>query len=144
MIIQVGKSSVINTLLGKPLLTTAPITPTSSGAMSTTTTSATEIALPNSAFHSSSTSTPTGISLIDTPGFEYNDPDLSDDEFDEEEEEVDDDEEDEDEEMREMDDEEIQSKQERWDILERLAAKDMLARNMGRVDKVKDSYPLGE
>lgn len=31
-----------------------------------------------------------------------------------------------------------------WDELEQLVARDMLTRNLGRVDKVKDSYPLGE
>ncbi len=39
---------------------------------------------------------------------------------------------------------EMVAPQEKWDVLERFVAKDILTRNLGRVDKIKDPYPLGE
>lgn len=115
---NVGKSSFINTLLGRPVHPTASLTKTS-GTTPTTLTPA-ESVLPLAV------SGPTRISIIDTPGWEFNPPDV-------------------DAEMeRTQEAEAIEEQNKIWDELEQLVARDMLTRNLGRVDKVKDSYPLGE
>jgi len=125
---NVGKSSVLNSLLGKELVKTAPAAPTASSAKSPapTTTACREVEV----------SLPGGLTahLIDTPGWEY----VEDDE----------DEEDPEENIKEMDededDEEDEEDEDKWDALEARVAGDLLRRNLGRVDKVKDVFPLGE
>lgn len=115
---NVGKSSFINTLLGRPVHPTASVTKTSGTTPTTLTPS--ESVLPVSV------SGPNRISIIDTPGWEFNPPDV-------------------DAEMeRTQEAEAIEEQNKIWDELEQLVARDMLTRNLGRVDKVKDSYPLGE
>lgn len=115
---NVGKSSFINTLLGRPVHPTAATAKTSGTAPTTLTPSESVLPL--------SVSGPTRISIIDTPGWEFNPPDV-------------------DAEMeRQEETEEIEEQDAIWDELEQLVARDMLTRNLGRIDKVKDAYPLGE
>lgn len=115
---NVGKSSFINTLLGRPVHPTASTAKTSGTSPTTLTPSESILPL--------SVSGPTRISVIDTPGWEFNPPDV-------------------DAEMeRTQEAEAIEEQNAIWDELEQLVARDMLTRNLGRVDKVKDSYPLGE
>jgi nuclear GTP-binding protein len=111
---NVGKSAVINTLLGRPRLTTAGTIPVSGLAAPTTKVPA-ELGVKVGENE---------VRLIDTPGWEFNPPDV----------------EGEDEEM-DMGEEEDDEK---WAILEGTVARDMLTRNLGRIDKVKDALPLGE
>ncbi|WWC58751.1 uncharacterized protein I303_101295 [Kwoniella dejecticola CBS 10117] len=114
---SVGKTSILNSLLPptRPKHAVAPYIPTATAA---------KIPEPK-------TKAPVEVEIevggekvriIDTPGWEYAE---------------DDDEEDEDEED---DDEEISA--EKWDALESRLAGDLLRRNLGRVDKVKDALPL--
>jgi len=72
------------------------------------------------------------IRVIDTPGWDF-----ADDEDEDEEEEEDDDEEDED---AEIDEEKLK----KWDQLEQTMTGDLLRRNLGRVDRIKDIIPLGK
>lgn len=111
---NVGKSAVINTLLGRPRLATAGTIPVSGIAAPTTKVPA-ELGVKVGENE---------VRLIDTPGWEFNPPDV----------------EGEDEEM-DMGEEEDDEK---WAILEGTVARDMLTRNLGRIDKVKDALPLGE
>jgi nuclear GTP-binding protein len=76
------------------------------------------------------------INLIDTPGWEFNDPDIN------LEGERENDEEEDEEEDADMAD--GLAPAEKWDLLETYVTKDILTRNVGRVDKIKDPYPLGE
>jgi nuclear GTP-binding protein len=111
---NVGKSAVINTLLGKPSLLTAPTLPSSNGVGPTTKVPA-ELALK---------ATDGEVRLIDTPGWEFNPPDVENDDED-------------------MEDEASDEEDGKWAVLEEMVARDMLTRNMGRIDKVKDTLPLG-
>jgi len=70
------------------------------------------------------------IRIIDTPGWDFADDEDEDDE---------DDEEDEDE-----DAEVDEAKLAKWDQMEQLMTADLLRRNLGRVDRIKDIIPLGE
>ncbi|GMK58492.1 hypothetical protein CspeluHIS016_0505240 [Cutaneotrichosporon spelunceum] len=128
---NVGKSAVANALLGADMFKVRPGTLASSSKHPAPTTAAcAEAELPG------------GIRVIDTPGWEYVEEEESDDE--------DDDEDDEDEEGDvEMDDDEDEEDEEKaaamaakWDALEARVAGDLLRRNLGRVDKVKDVFPL--
>ena len=69
-----------------------------------------------------------GIRIIDTPGWDFAD--------DEEDEEEDEEDEDEDAEMDE-------AKLAKWDQMEQKMTADLLRRNLGRVDRIKDIIPLG-
>jgi nuclear GTP-binding protein len=73
------------------------------------------------------------IRVIDTPGWDFAD----DEDEDEEEEEDDEEEEDED---AEIDEEKLK----KWDQLEQTMTGDLLRRNLGRVDRIKDIIPLGK
>lgn len=66
------------------------------------------------------------VSIVDTPGWE-----MVEDEPESDEEEMDEDERDPD-------------MMDKWDLLEERVAGDLLRRNLGRVDKVKDILPLGK
>jgi nuclear GTP-binding protein len=68
------------------------------------------------------------VSIIDTPGWEL----------------VEDEPEDDDEEDDEEDEGEMSDTMDKWDLLEERVAGDLLRRNLGRVDKVKDIFPLGK
>jgi nuclear GTP-binding protein len=70
------------------------------------------------------------VRVIDTPGWEH----------------AEDDDEDNDDEEDQEDEEEGLSEEKlaKWDALEARVAGDMLRRNLGRVDRVKDVLPLGE
>ena len=114
---NVGKSAVINTLLGRPRLPTAETIPVS-GIAAPTTKVPGELGVQVGDKE---------LRLIDTPGFEFNPPDVED--------------EDEDDEMDGDVDEEDDGK---WAALEEMVARDMLTRNLGRIDKVKDALPLGQ
>jgi nuclear GTP-binding protein len=72
-----------------------------------------------------------GIRIIDTPGWDFADDD------DEEEEDEEDEEEDED---AEIDEEKLA----KWDQMEQIMTGDLLRRNLGRVDRIKDIIPLGK
>lgn len=138
---NVGKTSVLNALLGRAQFKTAPSVPSAAMAKNPApTTSAcveVEVSLPKKG----------SVSVIDTPGWEFvpeDDDDESDDE-DNDEEVEDVVAEDDDEEMDEDDIPELEvDEDEKWDILEARVAGDLLRRNLGRVDKVKDVFPLGE
>ena len=119
---NVGKSAVVNTLLGRPKLTTASTFPVS-GVVGPTTTVPVEVVAEFEAGGEGQ------VRLLDTPGWEFNPPDVDDDE--DEDEQMDGAEADEDEDVK-------------WAVLEEMVARDMLTRNIGRIDKVKDALPLGE
>jgi nuclear GTP-binding protein len=119
---NVGKSAVVNTLLGRPKLTTASTIPVS-GVTGPTTTVPVEVVAEFEAGGEGQ------VRLIDTPGWEFNPPDVDDEE--DEDEQMDGGEGDEDEDVK-------------WAVLEEMVARDMLTRNIGRIDKVKDALPLGE
>lgn len=72
-----------------------------------------------------------GIRVIDTPGWDF---------ADDEEEEEDEDEEDEEDDEEEIDEEKLQ----KWDQMEQVMTGDLLRRNLGRVDRIKDIIPLGK
>ena len=72
-----------------------------------------------------------GIRIIDTPGWDFADDD------EEEEEDEDEDEEDEDVEVD-------QEKLAKWDKMAETMTGDLLRRNLGRVDRIKDIIPLGK
>lgn len=114
---NVGKTSVLNALLGKSQFATAPVVPTVASAKkigpTTTAPVEVEVALPGGGV----------VQLIDTPGWEFIEEDPEDEEEEDEEEDEEDD---------------------KWDQLESRVAGDMLRRNLGRVDRVKDVFPLGE
>lgn len=109
---SVGKSAVINTLLGRPRLPTAETIPVSGIAAPTTKVPA-ELSVQAEELE---------LRLIDTPGWEFNPPDVEDEDED-------------------MGDEEDDAK---WAVMEETVARDMLTRNLGRIDKVKDALPLGQ
>lgn len=118
---NVGKTSVLNTLLGREQFKTAPAVPTASQAKSPAPTTLHPVEI--------DVSLPGGqtVRVIDTPGWEF----------------VEEDDEDE-EEGDEEDDEEEDEDDEKWDLLEARVAGDLLRRNLGRVDRVKDVFPLGK
>jgi nuclear GTP-binding protein len=143
---NVGKTSVINALLGKDLLKAAPAVTSAAAAKNpmptTTACREVEVALPKGG----------AVHLIDTPGWEYVPDEDSDDEEDDEDleaniketEEMDEDDEEEDE-LDELDQDEFdEDAEDKWDALEARVAGDLLRRNLGRVDRVKDVFPLGE
>jgi nuclear GTP-binding protein len=125
---NVGKTSVLNSLLGraKGQYATAPIIPPAAAgkALTTTTQAPVEVAVPLGVGADAK-----NVRVIDTPGWEFAE---EDDEEEEEEEEEDDEEE-----------ELSEEKLAKYDKLEATLAGDMLRRNLGRVDKVKDAFPLG-
>ena len=117
---SVGKTSILNALLpaSSPNHTVAPPIPPVSSAKApgpTTKTSA-EVSL--------ELGDDVIVKVIDTPGW-----DLVPDDIDEEGD-------------VEMDEAEID--QEKWDALEEVAVGDVLRRNLGRIDRIKDVLPLGE
>lgn len=119
---NVGKSAVVNTLLGRPKLNTASTIPVS-GVVGPTTKVPVEVVAEFAAGAEGQ------VRLIDTPGWEFNPPDVDD--------------EDEDEQM-DGGDEGEEEDDAKWAVLEEMVARDMLTRNIGRIDKVKDALPLGE
>ncbi|WOO79019.1 Guanine nucleotide-binding protein-like 3 [Vanrija pseudolonga] len=116
---NVGKTSVLNTLLGREQFKTAPTVPTAAQAKTPTPTTLHPIEV--------DVSLPGGqtVRVIDTPGWEF----------------VEEDDEDEDEGDDEEDEDEDED-DEKWDLLEARVAGDLLRRNLGRVDRVKDVFPL--
>lgn len=123
---NVGKSAVVNALLGTDKFKVCPqALASSSKHPAPTTLACAEAELPG------------GVRVIDTPGWEYVEEDDSDDEADEE-----DDDEEGDTKMDEDDEEEGEEDEAKWDALEARVAGDLLRRNLGRVDKVKDVFPL--
>jgi nuclear GTP-binding protein len=122
---NVGKSAVANALLGADKFKVRPDTLTSSSKHPVPTTVACAEA-----------ELPSGVRVIDTPGWEY-----VEEESDEEDEDED---EDGDAEMEsdEEDEEKAEAAAAKWDALEARVAGDLLRRNLGRVDKVKDIFPL--
>ncbi|BEJ16665.1 hypothetical protein CspHIS471_0600660 [Cutaneotrichosporon sp. HIS471] len=122
---NVGKSAVANALLGTDKFKVRPGTLASSSKHPAPTTAAcAEAELPG------------GVRVIDTPGWEYVEEEESDEDEDEEGDvEMDDEEDDEDEEK-------AAAAAAKWDALEARVAGDLLRRNLGRVDKVKDVFPL--
>jgi nuclear GTP-binding protein len=72
-----------------------------------------------------------GIRIIDTPGWDFADDD-------------EDEEEDEDEEDDEEDAEVDEAKLAKWTQMEATMTADLLRRNLGRVDRIKDIIPLGQ
>ncbi|OCF73790.1 nuclear GTP-binding protein [Kwoniella mangroviensis CBS 8886] len=117
---SVGKTSILNSLLSpkQPKHAVAPYIPTATSA---------KIPEPKTKVPVEVEIEVDGekIRVIDTPGWEYAEDDDSEDE----------DEDDEDEEEEEVN-------PEKWDALEARLAGDLLRRNLGRVDKVKDVFPL--
>jgi nuclear GTP-binding protein len=120
---SVGKTSVLNSLLPSPRLAVAASTPT----------------MANAKHPEPTTKVPVEVRVdlgdvvvrvIDTPGWEH----------------AEDDDEDNDDEEDQEDEEEGLSEEKlaKWDALEARVAGDMLRRNLGRVDRVKDVLPLGE
>lgn len=111
---NVGKSSVLNALVGRDAARVAAPVPLSSQAkvLAPTTSQCIEYEATEN------------IRIIDTPGWEYV--------------EEEDEDEDEDEEM----DEDVEENPEKWDLLEARVAGDLLRRNLGRIDRVKDVFPL--
>jgi nuclear GTP-binding protein len=124
---NVGKTSVVNALLGKALLKAAPAVSTAASAKSPMpTTNAcreVEVKLPNGG----------SVQIIDTPGWEY----VEEDEDEDEDPEAN---------IQQMDDddEESEEDEDKWDALEARVTGDLLRRNLGRVDRIKDVFPLGE
>ncbi|WVQ85677.1 hypothetical protein IAT38_007843 [Cryptococcus sp. DSM 104549] len=116
---SVGKTSVLNSLVPatKRKYPTAPLIPTAQAAKSPepVTKRPVEVVIDVEGLE---------VRVIDTPGWEQAEEDPE--ELDEENEEDEDEEED----------------PEKWDVLEARLAGDLLRRNLGRVDKVKDAFPL--
>lgn len=121
---SVGKTSVLNSLLPSPRLVVAAPTPT----------------MANAKHPEPTTKVPVEVRVdlgdvvvrvIDTPGWEHAEDD-------------DEDEDDDDEEGNEDEEGLSEEKLAKWDALEARVAGDMLRRNLGRVDRVKDVLPLGE
>lgn len=131
---NVGKSAVANALLGAEKFKVRPAISLSASSKhpAPTTLACAEAELPG------------GVRIIDTPGWEY--VEESDDEMDGEEDEEDEDEDEEGDAKMDEDDEDEEEVDEaetaKWDALEARVAGDLLRRNLGRVDKVKDVFPL--
>lgn len=119
---NVGKTSVLNSLLGraKGQYPTAPIVPlvASGKALTTTTQAPLEVIV--------SVGESKNVRVIDTPGWEFAE------------------EEEEEEEEEEDADGPTEEQLDKYEKLETILAGDMLRRNLGRVDRVKDVFPLGE
>ncbi|WWD17903.1 hypothetical protein CI109_102348 [Kwoniella shandongensis] len=115
---SVGKTSVLNSLLpaGQRKHAVAPVIPTANQAKSPEPTTKAPVEVEVDVDGEK-------IRVIDTPGWEY----------------AEDDDEEEEEEEKE-DDEEVDLT--KWDELETRLAGDLLRRNLGRVDKVKEVFPL--
>lgn len=115
---SVGKTSILNALVpSAPRHAVAPAIPpvSSAKAPGPTTKAPVEVSL--------ALSDAISVQFIDTPGW-----DLVPDDLDE-------------------DDEEMNGSavnEEKWDALEEVAVGDVLRRNLGRVDRIKDVLPLGE
>lgn len=124
---NVGKSSLINSFLPTARLAVAPQIPaTSSKRNAPTTAVPVEVVV--------DVTPELQVCMIDTPGWEF---DMEEDPEDGSEDDV---------EMDDVSDAEgdEEAQQDKWDRLEEIVARDMLLRNLGRVDKVKDVAPLGE
>lgn len=122
---NVGKTSVLNSLLPAKAKhhETAPVLALNAASKNPQPT--TKLPTENKVEYNGKT-----IRVIDTPGWDF-----ADDE--EEEEEEDEDEENED---AEIDEEKLK----KWDQLEQTMTGDLLRRNLGRVDRIKDIIPLGK
>ncbi len=107
---------------------------TSQKGTTTTTLTPIEMTLTGSTDAAAGKSAAPTIHVIDTPGFEFNDVPLDD---------VDGADEDMDADESGSEDGAPGIAMEQWDALEAAVAKDILTRNMGRVDKIKDPLPLG-
>lgn len=155
---NVGKTSILNAL-GNGKFKIAPTLPTANQAKSPAPTTKApievEVATPNGS-----------IRVIDTPGWEFVEEEGSEcgcghehgDEHDHEHAHDDDEDEDEDddeamdedelegdEDVEEIDEDELDEEEAaKWDMLEAQVAGDLLRRNLGRVDRVKDVFPLSE
>jgi nuclear GTP-binding protein len=120
---NVGKTSVLNSLLGhaKGKYAVAPVVPLASQAkdLGTTTRMPVEVAVTGAEG--------VKVHVIDTPGWEPAPEDMDEEE-----------EEDEDE-----DGELTEAQVAKFDRMEATLAGDLLRRNMGRIDKIKDVFPLG-
>lgn len=133
---NVGKTSVLNSLLaasGKKYATAATV-PTIAGSKhpEPTTKRPTEVSVDVQG---------SSVKIIDTPGWEYAD---DNDEMDDDEEEEDEDEAKEDVEGQVEAEEMSEEKMKKWDEMEAKVSGDLLRRNLGRVDRVKNPVPLGE
>lgn len=156
---NVGKTSILN-VLGNGKFKVAPTLPTANQAKTPAPTTKAPIEV--------QVATPAGaIRVIDTPGWEFVEEEDGEDEGNEcgccaegheheqgnnDEEEDDDDEamdeddaEEEDDEVDDGDEDELDEEEAaKWDALEAQVAGDLLRRNLGRVDRVKDVFPLGK
>ncbi|WWC86220.1 uncharacterized protein L201_001093 [Kwoniella dendrophila CBS 6074] len=114
---SVGKTSILNSLLSpnQKKHDVAPYIPTSTSAKSPEpkTKAPVEVEIDVNGEK---------VRIIDTPGWEYAEEDDS--------------------EVEEDDEEEEELNPEKWDAVEAKLAGDLLRRNLGRVDKVKDAFPL--
>jgi nuclear GTP-binding protein len=121
--LQVGKSSVLNTLLESTRFPIAAYPPTSTQSKPTTTT-------PSSSIYTSPSSSTT-IKFVDTPGWIFADVFPGDDD-------------EEDAEEKEEQEDETEEEAEMWEVIEQNRIKDLLRRNIGRVERIKEPLPLGE
>lgn len=114
---NVGKTSVLNSLLGraKGKYPVAPVVPLASAAkeLGTTTRMPMEVAVVE------------GVHVIDTPGWEAAPEDMDEEEEEDEEDEL------------------TEEQMAKYDRMEAMLAGDLLRRNIGRIDKIKDVFPLG-
>lgn len=110
---NVGKTSVLNTLLGSTKYTVAPSVTTAAAAKNPrpTTLKPVEVSLSVEGKN---------VAVIDTPGWEFI----------------------EDDDDEEMDEDNIDEA--KWDEMEQRVVGDLLRRNVGRIDRIKDVFPLGE
>ena len=115
----VGKTSVLNALIrGKRAFDVAPPQPSMASAKHPAPTTSAPVEVEVDAGERK-------IRVIDTPGWEFAD------------------EEEEDDETEGVAEEETEPDMAKWDAMEERVAGDLLRRNLGRVDRVKDVFPLG-